>query len=421
MRVLILGSGGREHALAWSCSAGGHEVFTAPGNAGTATLGENRSVSVTDPTAVARLAGEVAPDLVVVGPDAALEAGVADACDAAGIAVFGPTQRAARIETSKAFAKAVMEAAGVPTAAWVEARRGDESGARRFIDDCGGRCVVKADGLALGKGVTVCASVDEARAAVAEALSGRFGAAGERVIVEERLEGDEVSVFALCDGERSRLLAPARDHKRAYDGDAGPNTGGMGAAAPVAGQELLAEVDERVVQPVLAELRRRDCAFRGCLYAGLMRTASGLRVLEFNARFGDPEAQVVLPLCAEDPASLLASAAAGHIEPGVAARSAGAAVAVVVAAAGYPSTGSDGIPIHFPSAGPGQLLFQAGTRREGDETVTAGGRIAAAVGLGNDVAAARRRAYELARGIEFDGIRYRRDIAEALIEEGARD
>jgi phosphoribosylamine--glycine ligase len=304
-RALIVGSGGREHALAWACLRDAPDVaiIVAPGNSGTADIAENVAVNVTDAAAVARLAAERAVDLVIIGPDAAAAAGVADACNARDIPVFGPTAAAARIESSKTFAKQVMDAAGIPTARWVAGEATDRQRLSAFIADLGGVCVVKADGLALGKGVVVCAGVEEAERALDDCFGElRFGDAGRQVVVEELLSGVEVSVFGLSDGRNVRTLVPARDYKRIFDGDRGANTGGMGAIAPppdAASSGFVEEMTRTVLGPCIAALREQGHPFVGCLYAGLMLTTDGVRVLEFNARFGDPETQVVLPLLDE--------------------------------------------------------------------------------------------------------------------------
>ena len=418
MRVLVVGSGGREHALAWAIAGhGGVELLCAPGNGGTACLAENVAVVADDVAAQVRLAAERGVDLVVIGPDAAVAAGLADACAAAGIPVFGPTAAAGRIESSKAFAKELMDAAGIPTARWRQAS--DVDAAMRAVSDFGGRCVVKADGLALGKGVAVCDDTEQARAAIVDSLlGGRFGEAGRRVVVEERLEGPELSVLALSDGERVRLLVPARDYKRALDGDEGPNTGGMGAFA-MAGW---LEADPRwttwlqgIVQPCVEALRDRGTPYRGCLYAGLMLTADGPRVLEFNARFGDPETQVVLPLLAEDTLDLLLACAHGRLTPGRAAVRDGVAVGVVAASAGYPGAVETGVEIRGLDRLDGDVLcFHAGTRRDGDRLVTSGGRVLTVVAAGAELAACRVRAYANLDRTAFEGMWSRRDIASSV-------
>ncbi|MBV8194788.1 MAG: phosphoribosylamine--glycine ligase, partial [Candidatus Dormibacteraeota bacterium] len=321
MRVLIVGSGGREHALAWWCRRDRDdvEVIVAPGNGGTSLIAENVALDVTDGEAVARLAAESEVDLVVIGPDAAAQAGVADACIARDMTVFGPTADAARIETSKTFAKHLMDRAGIPTARWCAGDVEQRDRLTAFISELGGGCVVKADGLALGKGVTVCEDAATAERALAACFDDRrFGAAGLRVVVEERLEGAEISVLALSDGTRIRTLPVSRDHKRLLDGDEGPNTGGMGAVSPPPGfdESGVEEIERAVLQPCIDALRDGGTPFVGCLYAGLMLTATGPRVLEFNARFGDPEAQVVLPLLAEPALELLVAAAGGSLTPG---------------------------------------------------------------------------------------------------------
>src|ERR1700693_1612581 len=322
VRVLIVGGGGREHALAWVCrrDAPDAEILVAPGNGGTAALAENVAVDVEDARAVARLAADRHVDLVVIGPDAAAAAGVADACVERGILVFGPSAAAARIESSKTFAKQVMDEAGIPTARWVAGGADDRRWLSDFVAEQRGACVVKADGLALGKGVLMCDSVEEAERALDACLGEmRFGDAGRQVVIKERLSGAEVSVFGLSDGRRVRLLVPARDHKRIFDGDRGPNTGGMGAIAPppdIDAATFLAEVSRTVLSPCVDALRQRGTPFVGCLYAGLMLTAAGIRVLEFNARFGDPEAQAVLPLLDEAAPDLFVQCARGEVEAG---------------------------------------------------------------------------------------------------------
>ncbi|HET9052197.1 MAG TPA: phosphoribosylamine--glycine ligase, partial [Candidatus Dormibacteraeota bacterium] len=384
LHVLVVGSGAREHALAWAVARSPRcgRVFVAPGNGGTATVATNVAVAADDPAGILRAASEHSVGLVVVGPDAAVAAGVGDACRAAGIPVVGPDAAAGRIESSKEFAKELMDAAGIPTARWRSGGAEQSDALIGFAAELGGRCVVKADGLALGKGVTVCDTTAEAAAAIDSCLRDRrFGLAGERVVVEERLTGPEVSVLALTDGLRVRALVPACDYKRAGAGDTGPMTGGMGAYAPPAGVDvaaLLTEAVETVVEPAVATLAERRTPYSGCLYAGLMLTADGLRVLEFNARFGDPEAQVVLPLLGEDVLELLLACAVRDLTPGRSRQAAEAAVGVVVAAAGYPGPPRTGDPVAGIDELDGDVLcFHAGTRLDAEhgDVRTAGGRV----------------------------------------------
>jgi phosphoribosylamine--glycine ligase len=422
-RVLIVGSGGREHALAWACrrDAAHIAVIVAPGNAGTADIAENVAVDVTDAPAVARLAVERSVDLVIIGPDAAAAAGVADACIQRGVPVFGPTAAAARIESSKTFAKRVMDSAGIPTARWRAGGADDRAGLVAFIAELGGACVVKADGLALGKGVMVCSSLEEAERALDECLGElRFGDAGRQVVVEELLSGLEVSVFGLSDGRNVRTLVPARDHKRIHDGDRGPNTGGMGAVAPppdVASSAFLEEMTHTVLDPCIAALNEQGHPFVGCLYAGLMLTPDGVRVIEFNARFGDPETQVVLPLLDESLLDALTACAHGEVTAGIAAAASGAAVGVVAAAAGYPGDVRRGDVISgLDRLDEDVLCFHAGTARDPDGTLrTAGGRVLCVTGLGADVEAARARAYGNLARVHFDGMQARTDIGRPAV------
>jgi phosphoribosylamine--glycine ligase len=397
VRVLIVGSGGREHALAWKLGQSPllEELHAAPGNPGIAALGQCHPVRGDDAEGLLGLAGSLEIDLAVIGPEAPLVAGVADALRHAGVTTFGPTAAAARIEGSKSFAKAVLAAAGVSAATTLDAPRAP--------------CVVKADGLAAGKGVFVCHEPAELDAALAAAA-----ALGGGVVVEELLEGPELSVFALCDGRRALPLAAARDYKRAGDGDTGPNTGGMGGFSPVPpfeGRELESLV-ERVHQPVLDELASRGTPFTGLLYAGLMLTDDGPRVLEFNCRFGDPETQAVLPCLEGDLLAALHAAAGGDLR-GVSVRAADrAAVTVALTAGSYPEGRDAGSPITGidDAEALGALVFHAGTARRGGELVTSGGRILNVTGIGDDLDQARALAYEGARAISFEGMRYRRDI-----------
>ena len=417
MRVLVVGAGGREHALAWGCArhSSRPEIICAPGNGGTAQLATNVAVPVTDGAAISRIARDREVDLVVVGPDAALAAGVADRCREAGLPVFGPSAAAAKVEWSKTHAKQVMERAGVPTARWRSGNREQRSELFDFILELEGSCVVKADGLAAGKGVAVCATREEAFRALAACFNERrFGDAGDVVVVEERLRGTEVSVFAVCDGGRYQLLAPARDYKRAHDGDHGPNTGGMGAYAPALDRvPPLEEVARQVIQPTLAALADAGTPFVGCLYVGLMLTSDGLRVLEFNARFGDPETQVIVPLAGPELLDLLVAAARGELPESRPAPVAGAAVVVVAAAEGYPSAPRTGDLIHgLTGLDQDVLCFHAGTALDQrGRLVTSGGRVLGIVGQGGDVSAARSRAYENLERIRFAGMWSRTDIA----------
>ncbi len=410
MRVLVLGSGGREHALARALASDADvtELHAAPGNPGIGQLAELHDAEPTDPAAVTALAARLAADLVVIGPEAPLVAGVADALRAAGVSCFGPDQRAAMIEGSKSFAKEVMISAGVPTAAARTCR--SEQEAEAALAEFGSPYVVKADGLAAGKGVVVTSDR-------AEAL--RHARDCGTVVIEEYLDGPEVSVFALADGTTAIPLLPAQDYKRAGDGDAGPNTGGMGAYAPLpwAPATLADETLTTVVQPALAELRRRGMPYSGLLYAGLCLTRRGLRVIEFNARFGDPETQVVLDRLATPVAGLLAASARGDLAsaPALTWRP-GAAVTVVIAAEGYPAQPVRGDRIDgLDEAGfvPGSYLLHAGTSLDdAGQLVASGGRVLNVVGTGADLAEARAVAYQAADHIRMRGGWYRSDIAD---------
>ena len=425
MRILVVGGGGREHALVWKVSQSplAEKVFCAPGNPGTARLAENVAIAADDVDALARWAVENRIDLVVVGPEAPLVLGLADRLAAAGVAVFGASAAAARLEGSKAFAKEVMAAAGIPTAAYGSFDALGPALAHARAAD--GRVVVKADGLAAGKGVVVCGDMAEAEAALRSILVDRIhGAAGAQVVVEELLTGPEASVIALVDGERVRVLPPAQDHKRIFDGDRGPNTGGMGAfcPTPTVDDALLADVERLVLLPTVREMARRGTPFRGALYAGLMLTRDGPRVLEFNARFGDPETQPILMRVQGDIVPALLAAARGDLSATVLQIDPRAAVAVVMAAEGYPGRVTvgdvvEGAEAHFP---PGVQVFQAGTRRDADgRIVTSGGRVLTVCALGADRAGAAARAYEAVDQIRFRGAQFRRDIGRAGPGEGA--
>jgi phosphoribosylamine--glycine ligase len=397
--VLLVGSGAREHALAWRLSRSPSltELHAAPGNPGIATLGICHPVRADDADGLLDLARMVAADLVVIGPEAPLVAGVADALRHAGVAVFGPSAAAARIEGSKSFAKDVMAAAGVPSA--------------RALAEARAPCVVKADGLAAGKGVFVCRTDEEVDAGL-EAVA----VYGGTVVIEELLEGREVSVFALCDGLRAVPLGAAQDFKRAGDGDTGPNTGGMGAHAPVPWLEDAAALVERIHQPVVDELAHRGSPFVGCLFAGLMVGDDGARVLEFNARFGDPETQVLMPRLEGDLLPALAGAAAGDAPADVVREGGDASVTVVLTGPEYPARSDyEGAPIEgVPDAeAAGALVFHGGTARRDGTLVTNGGRILSITGVGASVPEARDRAYEAVAKVRFDGARFRRDIAAA--------
>ncbi|MGH3291637.1 MAG: phosphoribosylamine--glycine ligase [Trebonia sp.] len=408
MRVLVIGSGGREHAIvrALASDPAVTQLHAAPGNPGIASVAQVHAVSATDPLDVVRLARQVAADLVVIGPEAPLVAGVADALRGAGIAAFGPDAAAARIEGSKAFAKEIMAAAGVPTA---EARvASSQAEAADALKAFGAPFVVKDDALAAGKGVVV---TDDFAAAMAHAAS------CQRVVIEEYLDGPEVSLFAVADGRTAVPLLPAQDFKRAHDGDQGPNTGGMGAYAPLpwAPAGLAEEVLATVIQPVIDEMARRGTPYLGLLYAGLALTSKGVKVIEFNARFGDPETQVMLDRLATPLAGLLNASAVGDLSavPALAWHP-GAAVTVVIAAANYPESPAKGDVItitDLPTGAAGYVLH-AGTALNGADLVTAGGRVLNAVGSGQDLASARAAAYAVAESVAFRGAWYRRDIAE---------
>lgn len=439
--ALIVGSGGREHALAWALARSpqiGH-VYVAPGNAGTqweenpSAVGlQPRAASTRVPIAVDDFSSLITYtrqqgiDFVVVGPEAPLADGMVDAFQAEGLRIFGPTRDAARLESSKAFAKVFMREHGIPCAE--SASFDDYSTALQFLTDReehdgpDSPLVVKADGLAAGKGVVVCDTIEEARAALHRTMVEQdFGAAGNRVLIEERLYGRELSVLAFTDGQTIVCMPPARDHKPAYDNDQGPNTGGMGAYThpPDADAALLHTVEQTILRPVIAGMSARGTPYRGVLYAGLILTPDGPKVLEFNCRFGDPEIEAILPLLEADMAEVLTACIAGRLEQVPVSLRAGVGATVVLASPGYPGPYPSGIPItglETLATSEDSIVFHAGTsRREGDgHLVTAGGRVLAVSAFGADLPATLRRVYEGVAQIHFEGMHYRRDIGSVL-------
>jgi phosphoribosylamine--glycine ligase len=424
MRALVVGGGGREHALAWSLSASPlvSDLLAAPGNAGIEQLARCIPVEADDLDGIVRVVESEDVELTVVGPEAPLVAGLADRLGAAGRLVFGPSKAAARLEGSKAWAKEIMQRHRIPTARAQAFTDLDKAVA--FVDELGGVAVIKADGLAAGKGVTVASDRDQALQALENALvRGAFGAAGSTVLVEEMLEGRELSAFALSDGERAVPLGLSQDFKRAGDGDEGPNTGGMGAYSPV---PWLQAEDERevwrIVRATISACAAEGSSYSGLLYAGLILTDAGPKVLEFNCRFGDPETQAVLPRLSSDLAELLLAGARGRLDLEDAVWSTDESVTVVMASGGYPGEYETGKSIHGLKAAAaleGITVFHAGTSRVGDEVLTAGGRVLAVSALGSSLAQAHDRAYDACARIEFEGAYFRRDIGlRAAAEEG---
>jgi len=414
MRVLLLGGGGREHAIGWKLAQSPdlRSLISAPGNPGLAQLGAVvPEIDVTDPEAVTDLAIANGVDLVVVGPEAPLAAGVVDTLVEREIAAFGPSAAGARLEASKAYAKEIMARADIPTAPAKTFT--DFDAAVAYLRQLDAPWVVKADGLAAGKGVLVTEDPIAAEGWVRVCLDGHFGDAGSTVVIEQHLAGQEVSVLAVCDGERALILEPARDYKRLSDGGKGPNTGGMGCFSPVT--DLPAGLKEmvlnEVLEPALAALADDGVSYRGFLYAGMMLTADGPKVLEFNCRLGDPETQVILPRLDEDLLKLLARATQGDLEARALRFSKDAAVDVVLAADGYPEGATAGHAIEIGAVPDDVLVFHAGTKHTADGLYTNGGRVLNVVGVGPDVATARARAYAGADEINFAGKQYRKDIA----------
>ncbi len=425
MNILVIGSGGREHALVWKLSQSPRvsALYCTPGNPGIFSLASPFPAPAGDIPRLLAEARRLGIDLTVVGPEGPLAAGIVDAFTDAGLAIFGPTKRAAELEWSKAFAKDFMNRHAIPAARYRTFGPGEGPDAQAYVESSPVPLVVKADGLASGKGVIVCQTRDEARRALREIRDpGKFGSAGSTVIVEEFMEGEEASVFAVTDGVRFVTLAPAQDHKRVFDGDGGKNTGGMGAYAPAprVSPSLLAEISESIISPTLRGMASEGRPYAGCLYIGLMLTAGGPKVVEYNCRFGDPETQVVLPLYEGDLAELLASSAAGSVSGSAHAPAAdGSAVCVVLASGGYPDAYETGKKITLPAdPGEGILLFQAGTRRgEGDSLVTAGGRVmgVTAVRPRGGMAGAIAAAYDAVANISFEGMHFRHDIGKRAL------
>ncbi|MBV8614231.1 MAG: phosphoribosylamine--glycine ligase [Acetobacteraceae bacterium] len=423
MRVLVVGSGGREHALCWALAASPllTRLWCAPGNPGIAEVAACVPLAVTDIAALVGFARENAVDLVVPGPEAPLVAGLADALDAAGIPCCGPTAAAARLEGSKTFAKEVCDAAGIPTALWE--RFEEAEAARTFVRRRGAPLVVKADGLAAGKGVVVAATEAEALAAIEALMVARaLGEAGASVLIEECLTGEELSFFALCDGAHAIPFGSARDHKRVGEGDTGPNTGGMGAVSPWPGMtpELEGAIMAGIIRPALAEMARRGSPFRGILFAGLMHTADGIKLIEFNARLGDPEGQALLPRLRSDILPALLAACDGELAHFDLRWDEAASVAVVLAARGYPEAPRRGGAIsglERAAALPGVRVFQAGTQRDAEgRLIAAGGRVLTVCATGDSVASARQAAYAGVDAIAFPDGFCRRDIGDGRRE-----
>jgi len=422
LSVLVTGSGGREHALAWKIAQSPlvEKIYCAPGNAGTAALAENVDIGAEEIDRLAAFAKGKGIGLTVVGPEAALCAGIVDRFNREGLTVFGPTAAAAQLEGSKAFMKQVLTKAGVPTAR--HERHTDHAAALAALGRFGERVVVKADGLAAGKGVTVCQTRAQAEAALHEAMLERaFGAAGDAVVIEEFLDGEEASILAFCDSERLVMMPACQDHKRVGDGDTGPNTGGMGAysPAPVITPELTARIERDVMLPTLRQMAAMGAPYRGVLYAGLMITRDGPKTLEFNCRFGDPECQPVMMRMGSDLVPVLLACANGSLEGVNVAWSPRAAVCVVMAAGGYPGAYAKGTPImglERAGAVKDVMVYHAGTKVSGSNVVTNGGRVLGVTASGATIREAIDRAYEAAGHISWDGAQYRRDIGRRALE-----
>ncbi|MGA9750330.1 MAG: phosphoribosylamine--glycine ligase [Acidobacteriota bacterium] len=416
---MLVGSGGREHALAWALrrSPTVSELVWAPGNAGAEGLCETAGVKADDLAGLVKAAKSMKADLVVVGPEAPLAGGVAQALEEAGIPCFGPSQEAARLEWSKVFTKEFCVRHAIPTAPYLVFSEPGEAESYLRGGGQGFPTVLKADGLAAGKGVLICKDLEEALEGTARILRRReFGGAGDRMIVERFVSGEEASLMVFTDGERVAPMPPARDHKRIYDGDRGANTGGMGAYCPAGNVSAvqIEEAIEAIVRPSLKGMAEEGHPYRGVLYAGLMLTADGPSLLEFNCRFGDPETQVVVPLLQGDLAEICLACAGGRLDPSAVRWKSGAAVTVVLASGGYPGPYPTGMPItgvEEAAAREGVIVFHAGTRREAGVLRTAGGRVLDVTAVGESLAQARERAYAAASRIHFEGMHYRRDIS----------
>jgi phosphoribosylamine--glycine ligase/phosphoribosylaminoimidazole synthetase len=420
MNILIVGSGGREHALAWKVAQSQRltKLYIAPGNAGTSSIGANVAIEVEDVHKIADFCEDNAIDLVIVGPEASLAAGLVDVLNSRHIAVFGPTQLAAQIEASKSFSKAFMQRHAVPTARYVSFSTTQAAAA--YLDQVDYPVVIKASGLAAGKGVFLPQTIDEAREAVRIILDDHtFGSAGDEIIIEERLEGDEVSLLAFSDGSTIRCMPPAQDHKRLLEGDEGPNTGGMGAYCSdhICSREMIQQVEKTILQPVIDGLRAEGRPFVGVLYAGLMMTQEGPKVLEFNCRFGDPETQVILPLLKTDLIDIAEACVNRKLNNIFIEWEDAAAVTIVVASGGYPGKYKTGIPVQgLDDAGADELLFHAGTRIESGKVVSAGGRVLNVTSVGKTIKQAIDKAYQALEKVHFDGMVYRKDIAHRALK-----
>jgi phosphoribosylamine--glycine ligase len=410
LRVLVVGSGGREHALAWKLaqSPAVARLFVAPGNAGTVLW--NVAIPVQDISALVEFALAEKIDLTVVGPEDPLSMGIVDAFQAAGLRIFGPTQAAAQLEGSKSFAKMIMDRAGISTAAWQVFE--DPKQAKSYVRTIGAPCVLKADGLAAGKGVIVAMDLETALQAVDEIMEGGFGTAGKKLVIEEYLEGQEVSLLCLCDGETAYPMVPVQDHKRVLDGDRGLNTGGMGTYSPppIWTAEIEAKVMRDIVSPTLQVMRARGTPFQGVLFLGLILTEQGPKILEYNVRFGDPETQVVMKLLKSDLLPVIWACAEGNLAEVRLEWKKEVAVCVVMAAPGYPLAYTKGIPIHLPENYQDSVIFHAGTGISEGQLVSSGGRVLGVTAEGKTLQAAREKAYALVEQIDFPNAHFRRDI-----------
>ena len=420
MNVLLIGSGGREHAMALKIKQSSKlsKLFCAPGNPGTESIATNVSISITNNQSVLNLCLHYKIDLVVIGPEQPLVDGLADYLRNSGVNVFGPSAKAAQIESSKAFAKKIMIEAGVPTAKYIEFSESQINQTTDYLNNATYPLVIKADGLAAGKGVLICNNLSESQSAIKGIFEEKiFGKSGSKIIIEEFLVGEEASIFAITDGEEFICLPAAQDHKRIGDGDTGKNTGGMGAyaPAPIITPELLKQIENEIITPILKQMHEIGNKFIGCLYAGLIITKSGVKVIEFNCRFGDPETQVVLPILDGDFLQLINSAADGNLDKNSVKYSGGSSVCVVAASAGYPDDYKRGIEISGLDFSDEEIIiYHAGTRKENNKILTNGGRVLGITSVlkSFDLVSAQKKAYEAIQKINFDGMYYRNDIGE---------